>query len=120
MRRTAIVLAATFGLCTAYVVAHWALIELGREVIVLRTEKLDGEWRETRLWIVDDGARTSPCEVRRSGSLGSFRRARRRVHDTSPPRTPRCALAGAPPNTPLHLPAAGFSFTSGFCPDGTW
>ena len=56
MRRTAIVLAATFGLCVAYVVAHWALIELGREVIVLRTEKLDGEWRETRLWIVDDGA----------------------------------------------------------------
>jgi len=55
MRRTAIVLAIAFGLCVAYVVAHWALIELGREVIVLRTENLDGGWLETRLWIVDDG-----------------------------------------------------------------
>lgn len=56
MKRTAIVLAATFGLCVAYVVAHWALIEVGREVIVLRTENPDGGWLETRLWIVDDGA----------------------------------------------------------------
>jgi hypothetical protein len=55
MRRTAIVLAATFGLCVAYVFAHWALIELGREVIVLRTENRDGGRLETRLWIVDDG-----------------------------------------------------------------
>ena len=56
MRRAAIVLAAAFGLCVAYVVAHWALIELGREVIVLRTQNPDGGWLETRLWIVDDGA----------------------------------------------------------------
>ena len=55
MKRVAIVLAATFGLCVAYGVAHWALIELGREVITLRTENLDGTWLETRLWIVDDG-----------------------------------------------------------------
>jgi hypothetical protein len=55
MRRVAIVLAAVFGLCIAYVVAHWALIEVGREVIVIRTENLDGGWLETRLWIVDDG-----------------------------------------------------------------
>ena len=55
MRRVAIVVAIVFGLCVAYVVAHWALIELGREVIVLRTESLDGGWLETRLWIVDDG-----------------------------------------------------------------
>jgi hypothetical protein len=55
MRRTAIVLAAGLGLCAAYLVAHWALIELGREVIVLRTEQPDGGWLETRLWIVDDG-----------------------------------------------------------------
>ena len=53
LRRTAIVLAATFGLCVAYVVAHWALIEVGREVIVLRTEDAGGGWLVTRLWIVD-------------------------------------------------------------------
>jgi hypothetical protein len=55
MRRVAMVVAIVFGLCVAYVVAHWALIELGREVIVLRTENRDGGRLETRLWIVDDG-----------------------------------------------------------------
>ena len=54
MKRVAIVLAAVFGLLVAYVLAHWALIEVGREVIVLRTENPDGGWLETRLWIVDD------------------------------------------------------------------
>jgi hypothetical protein len=56
MRRIAIVLAAALGLFAAYLAAHWALIEVGREVIVLRTEEPDGRWLETRLWIVDDGA----------------------------------------------------------------
>jgi hypothetical protein len=55
MRRLAVVLASVVGLCAAYVLAHWALIEVGREVIVLRTEEPDGSWLETRLWIVDDG-----------------------------------------------------------------
>jgi hypothetical protein len=56
MKRVAISLATVFGLVVAYVVAHWALIEVGREVIVLRTENPDGGWLETRLWIVDDGS----------------------------------------------------------------
>jgi hypothetical protein len=30
------------------------LIELGQEVIVLRTQEPDDGWLETRLWIVDD------------------------------------------------------------------
>ena len=55
MRRAAIALATVFALSVAYVAAHWALIELGREVIVLRTENADGSWLVTRLWIVDDG-----------------------------------------------------------------
>ena len=55
MRRAAILLAAALGLFAAYVVAHWALIEVGREVIVLHTEGPDGAWLATRLWIVDDG-----------------------------------------------------------------
>jgi len=55
MRRAAILLAAALGLCVAYVVAHWALIELGFYINVLRTENPDGGWLETRLWIVDDG-----------------------------------------------------------------
>lgn len=55
MKRIVIALAAVLGLCVAYVLAHWALIEVGREVILLRTEESNGEWRETRLWIVDEG-----------------------------------------------------------------
>jgi hypothetical protein len=43
------------GLALAYPLLHGALIEAGREVIVLRTEGGDGRWLETRLWIVDDG-----------------------------------------------------------------
>ena len=55
MRPLAIALGAIVGLCMAYVLAHWALIEVGREVITLRTQEPDGGWLETRLWIVDDG-----------------------------------------------------------------
>ena len=55
MRRLAFALAALAGLAAAYVLAHWALIEVGREVVVLRTQQADGSWRESRLWIVDDG-----------------------------------------------------------------
>ena len=55
MRRIAIVLASVLGFCVAYVLAHWALIEVGREVIVLHTQNPDGSWLESRLWIVDDG-----------------------------------------------------------------
>jgi hypothetical protein len=55
MRRIAIVLAAIVGLGVVYVLAHWALIEIGREVIVLRTQNPDGSWLASRLWIVDDG-----------------------------------------------------------------
>jgi hypothetical protein len=55
MKRIATALAAVIGLGIAYVLAHWALIEVGREVIVLRTENPDGAWLESRLWIVDEG-----------------------------------------------------------------
>jgi hypothetical protein len=56
VRRALLGLAAAAALALAYVLAHWALIEVGREVIVLRTEEPDGGWLETHLWIVDDGA----------------------------------------------------------------
>jgi hypothetical protein len=55
VKRSAILLAIVLGLCIAYLLAHAALIEIGREVIVLRTQEPDGGWLETRLWIVDDG-----------------------------------------------------------------
>lgn len=54
MRRFAIGLAAALSLAAACVLAHGALIEVGREVIVLRSEQDDGTWLESRLWIVDD------------------------------------------------------------------
>jgi hypothetical protein len=37
------------------VAGYLALIEVGREVVTLRTQRPDGTWKETRLWIVDDG-----------------------------------------------------------------
>jgi hypothetical protein len=40
------------------VVGHLALIEIGREVVTLRTPLPDGTWRETRLWVVDHGGST--------------------------------------------------------------
>jgi hypothetical protein len=39
----------------AIVAAHMLLIEVGREVVTLRTPRPDGSWKTTRLWIVDDG-----------------------------------------------------------------
>ena len=56
MRRLAVVLAVIVAFCIAYVLAHWALIEIGREVIVLRTQEPDDGWLDTRLWIVDEGS----------------------------------------------------------------
>jgi hypothetical protein len=56
MKRLAISFAVVVGLCIAYLLAHGALIEIGREVIVLQTQEEDGGWLESRLWIVDDGA----------------------------------------------------------------
>lgn len=42
-------------LVVALVLGHLAFIEVGREVVTLRTPLPDGDWRATRLWIVDDG-----------------------------------------------------------------
>lgn len=36
------------------VAGHLALIEVGREVVTLRTPLAEDGWQETRLWIVDD------------------------------------------------------------------
>ena len=55
MKRLLVILAVVVGLVVAYVGAHLVLIELDREVVVLRTEEPDGNWLETRLWIIDDG-----------------------------------------------------------------
>jgi hypothetical protein len=43
------------GCAILLVAAHLAFIEIGHEVVTLRTQRADGSWQETRLWIVDDG-----------------------------------------------------------------
>ena len=48
--------AALVGGAILVVLAHLAFIEIGHEVVTLRTQRPDGSWQETRLWIVDDGA----------------------------------------------------------------
>jgi len=56
IRRGALAVAVLAAVAAALVLGHLALIEVGREVVTLRTERPDGSWQETRLWIVDDGA----------------------------------------------------------------
>jgi hypothetical protein len=56
LRRIALVAAIAIGLVAAYAVAHLALIEIGREIVVLHRWTSGGDIRMTRLWIVDDGA----------------------------------------------------------------
>lgn len=55
MRRFAILAAMSVAVALGLVLAHFALIEVGREVATLRTPRPDGSWQQTRLWIVDDG-----------------------------------------------------------------
>jgi hypothetical protein len=55
VRRAILIVAVVIGLFVLYIPAHLALIETGREVIVLRTRTPEGEPSETRLWIVDHG-----------------------------------------------------------------
>jgi hypothetical protein len=54
-KRVGLVIAVVLGACLAYVLAHLALIEVGREVVVLHKWVAEGESRRTRLWIVDAG-----------------------------------------------------------------
>lgn len=41
------------GVAVLCVLGHLALIEIGREVVTLRTPLADGGWQQTRLWVVD-------------------------------------------------------------------
>lgn len=92
MKRVIVALGCVLAVAVAYVLAHATLIEIGNEVIVLRTQEADGSWYESRLWIVDDdgaswlhgnrgsrwmenlAARPS-VEVRRAGETHRYRAA---------------------------------------------
>ena len=54
MKTLVVALAALIGLAIAVVLAHLAFIEIGREVVTVRTPLPDGGWKATRLWVVDD------------------------------------------------------------------
>ncbi len=56
MRQAIIVAAIVAGVCVIYVLAHLALIEVGREVVVVHEPTPTAAVRKARLWIVDDGA----------------------------------------------------------------
>lgn len=55
MRRVLIGIASVVLLGAVLALGHLAVIEVGREVATLRTPRPDGGWKQTRLWIVDDG-----------------------------------------------------------------
>ncbi len=55
MRRAIIITTIALGVCALLVVAQFALIEVGREVVVVHEPTPDGGVRRARLWIVDEG-----------------------------------------------------------------
>jgi hypothetical protein len=55
MRQLLLGAAGLLGVAALLVFGHLAFIEIGREVVSLRTQRPDGSWQQTRLWIVDDG-----------------------------------------------------------------
>jgi hypothetical protein len=55
MKRVMVTAAIVLGLCVAYAAAHLALIEVGREVVVLHKWTPGGAVHRTRIWIVDEG-----------------------------------------------------------------
>ncbi|MGD8418720.1 MAG: hypothetical protein PVH91_16775 [Pseudomonadales bacterium] len=57
MRKVLAGVAVLVGILMVATAAHFALIEIGREVVTVRTFDASGTPRETRLWVVDeDGA----------------------------------------------------------------
>ena len=48
-----VILMGVVGVACVAVLAHFMMIEVGREVATLRTQNHDGTWKETRLWVVD-------------------------------------------------------------------
>jgi hypothetical protein len=55
MKILAIVGAILVGVCLVYALAHMALIEVGREVVVVHEPTPGGGVHRARLWIVDEG-----------------------------------------------------------------
>jgi hypothetical protein len=54
MRKIGIVALGLFAFAAVAVAAHFAAIELGRDVVTLHTQRADGTWQSIRLWAVDD------------------------------------------------------------------
>ena len=53
MRRVLLGLVTVLAVVAAVILGHLALIEVGREVVTLRTQRSDGTWQKTRPWIAD-------------------------------------------------------------------
>ena len=67
MKLVVVAVALLLALGVAYALAHLALIEVGREVVVLHKWTPGGAVHRTRLWIVDDG----PCSWLHHGHADS-------------------------------------------------
>jgi hypothetical protein len=55
MKRVMVAAAMVLSFCVACALAHLALIEVGREVVILHKWTPGGAVHKTRLWIVDEG-----------------------------------------------------------------
>lgn len=55
MKQIMVAAVIVLGVCATYALAHLALIEVGREVVVVYEPTPTGAVHKARLWIVDDG-----------------------------------------------------------------
>lgn len=55
MQKLLLSVALLVALLMLLILGHFAFIEIGQEVVTLRTRNADGTLHSTRLWIVDDG-----------------------------------------------------------------
>ncbi|MCP5055667.1 MAG: hypothetical protein GY937_02960 [bacterium] len=53
MKRLAMAAAAMVMLCVAYAAIHLAMIDVGKDIVILHKMTADGTTSRTRLWIVD-------------------------------------------------------------------
>lgn len=53
MKRLAIVLLVIVSVCVVYAAIHFAMIDVGKDIVVLHKKTGDGAASMTRLWIVD-------------------------------------------------------------------
>ena len=92
MKRLLVGAAILVVVAVVVVAAHMAFIEIGREVVTLRTQRADGSWQDTRIEIPARGAYSDVHRIKREVADEHRPFAVRTNHERAMPR--RVARAG--------------------------